>query len=79
MNSNNTTKAMIDHYIAMGAAKVAKERQLREVAGQISKGYVWMRGGVDSAGRSPGVTASRSVSGIKKTRRDRTKNTRTNW
>lgn len=71
MDSKQTAKAMIAHYIAIGAAKVAEERQLREVAGQISLGYTRTRSGVDSAGRSPGVTASRSLSGIKKTRRIR--------
>jgi hypothetical protein len=72
MNSNDTARAMIEHYIAIGAAKVEQERQWREVAGQISHGYTRTRGGVDSAGRSPGVTASRSLSGISP-RRNRTK------
>jgi len=64
MSSIDTAKAMIDHYIAIGAAKVAEERQLREVAGQISHGYTRTRGGVDSAGRLLGVTASRPMDGI---------------
>ena len=72
MDSFNAARAMIEHYIAIGAAKVAQERQWREVAGQISHGYTRTRGGVDSAGRSPGVTASRSLSGISP-RRNRTK------
>jgi hypothetical protein len=73
MDSFETARAMIDHYIAIGAAKVAQEKQWREVAGQISKSdYIRTRGGVDSAGRSPGVTASRSLSGISP-RRNRTK------
>lgn len=58
-NDRDTAKSMIDHYIRVGAAVVAEERQRREVAGQISKGYTRTRGGVDSAGRLPGVTASR--------------------
>lgn len=71
MDLFDTAKAMIEHYIRLGAAKVEQERQWREVAGQISLGYTRTRSGVDSAGRSPGVTASRSLSGIKKTRRIR--------
>ena len=72
MDSFDTAKAMIEHYIKVGAAKVEQERQWREVAGQISKGeYTRTRGGVDSAGRLLGVTASRSTGGIKKTRRSR--------
>lgn len=71
MNSNDTARAMIEHYIAIGALKVAEERQWREVAGQISHGYTRTRGGVDSAGRLLGVTASRPMDGIKKTRRIR--------
>ena len=78
MNSNDTARVMVEHYIRLGAAKVEQERQWREVAGQISHGYTRTRGGVDSAGRSPGVTASRSLSGISP-RRNRTKDTRTNW
>ncbi len=69
---------MIEHYMRLGAAKVEQERQWREVAGQISNGYTRTRGGVDSAGRSPGVTASRPLDGIL-IRRNRTKDTRTNW
>jgi hypothetical protein len=72
MNSNDTARVMVQHYIRLGAAKVEQERQWREVAGQISHGYIRTRGGVDSAGRSPGVTASRSLSGISP-RRNRTK------
>jgi hypothetical protein len=71
MNSNETARAMIEHYMRLGAAKIAQERQWREVAGQISKGYTRTRGGVDSAGRSSGVTASRPLDGINKTRRIR--------
>ena len=79
MNSYETAKAMVEHYIALGAAKVAQERQWRKVAGQISKSdYIRTRGGVDSAGRSPGVTASRSLSGISP-RRNRTKKHDLNW
>jgi hypothetical protein len=77
MDSFDTAKAMIEHYIKVGAAKAEQERQWREVAGQISHGYTRTRGGVDSAGRLLGVTASRSLSGISP-RRNRTKNTRTN-
>lgn len=69
---------MMNSYIAIGAAKVAEERQLHEVAGQISLGYTRTRSGVDSAGRLPGVTASRSLSG-KSMRRNRTKTHETNW
>ena len=54
---------MVEHYVRLGAAKAEQERQWREVAGQISKGYTRTRGGVDSAGRSPGVTASRPMDG----------------
>lgn len=64
MDSFDTARAMIDHYIAIGAAKVAQEKQWREVAGQISHGYTRTRGGVDSAGRLLGVTASRPMDGI---------------
>jgi hypothetical protein len=71
MDSFDTAKAMIEHYIKVGAAKAEQERQWREVAGQISKGYTRTRGGVDSAGRLLGVTASRPLDGIKKTRRIR--------
>ena len=66
MNSNETARAMVEHYIKVGAAKAEQERQWREVAGQISKGYTRTRGGVDSAGRSSGVTASRPLDGISK-------------
>lgn len=69
---------MIDHYIAIGAAKVKQERQWREVAGQISHGYTRTRGGVHSAGRLLGVTASRPMDGIS-IRRNRTKNSNTKW
>jgi hypothetical protein len=68
---------MIEHYIAVGAAKVEQERQWREAAGQISHGYARMRWIVDSAGRSPGVTASRPMDG-KSTRRIPTKKN-TKW
>ena len=71
MNSNDTARAMIEHCIAVGAAKVEQERQWRKAAGQISHGYARMRWIVDSAGRSPGVTASRRIDGIKKRRRIR--------
>lgn len=71
MESFDTAKAMVEHYMRLGAAKVAQEKQWREVAGQISHGYTRTRGGVDSAGRLLGVTASRSMGGIKKTRRSR--------
>lgn len=71
MNSKQTAKSMIEHYIRLGAAKVEQERQWREVAGQISHGYTRTRGGVDSAGRLPGVNASRPLDGIKKRRRIR--------
>jgi len=66
MNSYETAKAMVEHYIALGAAKVAQERQWREVAGQISRGYTRTRGGVDSAGRSLGTIASRPMDGNSK-------------
>lgn len=78
MNSNDTARAMVEHYIKVGAAKIAQERQWREVAGQISKGYTRKRGGVDSAGRSPGVTASRPMDGITP-RRNPTKNSNAKW
>lgn len=71
MDSFDTARAMVEHYIKLGAAKIEEERQWREVAGQISHGYTRTRGGVDSAGRSPGVTASRPMDGIKQTRRIR--------
>ena len=66
IDSQELASKMIEHYIRLGAAKVAEERQLREVAGQISHGYTRTRGGVDSAGRSPGVTASRPMDGNSK-------------
>ena len=79
MDSFDTAKAMVEHYMRLGAAKVAHEKQWREVAGQISKSdYIRTRGGVDSAGRSPGVTASRPMDGIS-TRRNRTKTYETKW
>lgn len=78
MDSFDTARAMVDHYIKVGAAKVEQERQWREVAGQISHGYARTRGGVDSAGRSPGVTASRPLDGIT-LRRNPTKNSNTKW
>lgn len=78
MNSNNTARVMVEHYMRLGAAKVEQKRQWREVAGQISREYTRTRGGVDSAGRLLGVTASRSLGGISP-RRNRTKDTRTNW
>ena len=72
MDSFDTARAMIEHYIRLGAAKVAQEKQWREVAGQISHGHAWTRWIVDSAGRLPGVNASRRIDGIS-TRRNRTK------
>lgn len=72
MDSFDTARAMVEHYMRLGAAKAEQERQWREVAGQISHGYTRMRWIVDSAGRSPGVTASRRIDGIS-TRRNRTK------
>ena len=72
MDSFDTARAMVEHYMRLGAAKVEQERQWREVAGQISKGYARTRGGVDSAGRLPGVNASRPLDGIL-IRRNRTK------
>lgn len=78
MDSFDTARAMIEHYMRLGAAKAEQERQWREVAGQISHGYTRTRGGADSAGRLLGVTASRSMSGIS-SRRNRIKDTRTNW
>lgn len=65
MDSFDTAKAMVEHYMRLGAARVEQERQWREVAGQISKSdYTRTRGGVDSAGRLLGVTASRPIDGI---------------
>lgn len=58
INDRATAKSMIDHYIRLGAAIVAEERQRREVAARISNGYTRKGCGVDSAGRLPGVTAS---------------------
>jgi hypothetical protein len=72
MDSFDTAKAMAEHYMRLGAAKVAQEKQWRELAGQISREYTRTRGGVDSAGRSSGVTASRPLDGIL-IRRNRTK------
>jgi len=66
MNSKDTARAMVEHYIALGAAKIEQERQWREVAGQISRGYTRTRGGVDSAGRSLGAITSRPLDGINK-------------
>lgn len=66
MNSNETARAMVEHYMRLGAAKIARERQWREVAGQISRGYTRTRGGVDSAGRSLGTIASRPMDGNSK-------------
>ena len=71
MSNEETARAMVEHYVKVGAAKVAQEKQWREAAGQISHGYARMRWIVDSAGRSPGVTASRPMDGIKQTRRIR--------
>lgn len=66
MDSFDTARAMVEHYIKVGAAKAEQERQWREVAGQISHGYTRTRGGVDSAGRSLGTIASRPMDGNSK-------------
>jgi hypothetical protein len=76
MDSFDTARAMVEHYIKLGAAKIEEERQWREVAGQISHGYARTRGGVDSAGRLLGVTASRPMDGKSMRRNPTKKNTK---
>ena len=61
MNSNDTARAMIEHYIKLGAAKVAQEKQWRETAAEIQ---LTVRGAVEGFPRRPsGVTASRVLRG----------------
>ena len=61
MDSKQTAKSMIEHYIRLGAAKIEQERQRREVAAEIQKD----RGAVEGIRRRPsGVTASRVLRGI---------------
>lgn len=61
MSSNDTAKAMVEHYIRLGAAKVAQEKQWRETAAEIHT----VRGAVEGIPRRPsGVTASRALRGI---------------
>lgn len=60
MNSNDTARAMIEHYIRLGAVKAEQERQWREMAAEIQK----VRGAVEGFPRRPsGVTASRALRG----------------
>ena len=67
MDSKQTAKAMIEHYMRLGAAKVAQE-QWREMAAEIE---LTVRGAVEGFPRRPsGVTASRVLRGIS-TRRNR--------
>ena len=61
MNSNDTARAMIEHYIKLGAAKVAQEKQWRETAAEIQ---LTVRGAVEGFPRRPsGVSASRALRG----------------
>ena len=61
MDSNETAKAMVEHYMRLGAAKIEQERQWREVAAEIQKD----RGAVEGFPRRPsGVIASRALRGI---------------
>ena len=61
MSSHETAKAMIEHYIKLGAAKIEQERQWREMAAEIQN----HRGAVEGIRRrSSGVTASRVLRGI---------------
>ena len=60
MDSKETAKAMIDHYIALGAAKVAEERQWRELAAAIQK---MDRGAVEGFPRRPVGGTSRRPHG----------------
>lgn len=60
MDSFDTAKAMVEHYIKVGAAKVEQERQWREVAAEIQT----IRGAVEGIRRRPsGVIASRVLRG----------------
>lgn len=54
MDSFDTARAMVEHYMRLGAAKIEQERQWRKVAGQIE------------TGRGLGVIASRPLDGISK-------------
>ena len=61
MDSNETAKAMIEHYIKLGAAKIEQDRQWREMAAEIQ---LTVRGAVEGFPRRPsGVTASRVLRG----------------
>ena len=61
MNSNETARAMVEHYIRLGAAKVEQQRQWREMAAEIQ---LTVRGAVEGIRRrSSGVTASRVLRG----------------
>jgi hypothetical protein len=61
MSSNETAKAMVEHYIRLGASKIEQERQWRETAAEILKVD---RGAVEGFPRRPsGVTASRVLRG----------------
>ena len=60
MSSNDTARAMVEHYIRLGAAKIEQERQWREVAAEIQN----HRGAVEGIRRRPsGVAASRVLRG----------------
>ena len=62
MSSNDTARAMVEHYIKLGAAKIEQERQWREMAAEIQ---MTVRGAVEGfPRRSSGVTASRVLRGI---------------
>ena len=62
MNSNETARAMVEHYIRLGAAKVEQQRQWREMAAEIQ---LTVRGAVEGfPGRPSGTIASRVVRGI---------------
>lgn len=62
MSSHETAKAMVEHYMRLGAAKAEQERQWRETAAEIQ---LTVRGAVEGFPRRPsGVTASRALRGI---------------
>ena len=61
MSNEETARAMVEHYIRLGAAKIEEERQWRETAAEIHT----VRGAVEGFPRRPsGVTASRALRGI---------------
>ena len=61
MDSHDIARAMVEHYIRLGAAKAEQERQWREVAAEIQ---LTVRGAVEGIRRRPsGVIASRALRG----------------